>query len=225
MMITHPVWAAVVAHTQAVERGEIRCHLEQCPKCGGQPGSFKYHATRKRQFLVIIGRVVRRVVSALTRWKCPTCGRTFTLYPEFALPQKRYVLPDVCRLGGRYVTDDGVSYRRGVQVSRMAVCYDAGGAGRPLDDRVLWPSTLHRWVGFLGGLKDTLQQAWRRIRAKSSTCSVFRKAIPVPCWKYRSAQRREALQTCGRLLGIDRAYDNLFGVSIFTHLATRCSWR
>jgi hypothetical protein len=225
MMITHPVLAAIAVHTLTIERGEVQCHLEVCPKCGGRPGSFKYHATRKRQFLVIVDRLIQRVVSALTRWKCPCCGKTFTQYPEFALPNKRYVRQDVCRLGGRYVADDGVSYRRGVQVDRMAVCYDSDGEGQPIDDRVLWPSTLHRWVGFLGSLKDTLQQAWRLIRAKSPTCDVFRKATPVPCWKYRSVERREVLQTCGRLLGTDRAYQDLFDVSIFTHLATLYSWR
>jgi hypothetical protein len=184
---------------------------------------FKYHGSRKRQFLVIVDRLVQRVVSALTRWKCSCCGKTFTLYPEFALPYKRYVLQDVCRLSGRYVTDDGVSYRKAVQVNRMAVCYGAGG-GEPIDDRVLWPSTLHRWVGFLGGLKDTLQQAWRLIRAKSAACDDFRRAVLVPCWKYRSEQRREVLQTCGRLLATDRAYQDHFDVSVFTHLATLCSW-
>lgn len=223
-MISHPILAAIAAHTLAVERGEVQCHLAVCQKCGERPGSFKYHAARRRQFLVIVDRLVQRVVSALTRWKCPCCGTTFTLYPEFALPHKRYVRQDVCRLSERYVVDDGVSYRKAVKVNRMAVCYDAGG-GRPLDDRVLWPSTLHRWIGFLGGLKDTLQRAWRLIREKSSTCDVFRQAIPVPCCKYRSEQRREVLQTCGRLLRTDRAYQTLFKVSIFPHLATLCSWR
>jgi len=223
-MITHPVLAAIAAHTLAVERGEVQCTVACCPRCSGQPGSFKLHATRKRQFLVIVNRLVHRVLSALTRWKCPLCGKTFTQYPEFALPHKRYVGPDVCRLSERYVTDDGVSYRRGVQVERMAVCY-GGGDGQSIDDRVLWPSTLHRWVGFVGGLKDTLRCAWQLIRGKSATCDVFRKMLPVPCWKYRSAQRREVLQTCGRVLRTDRAFRIHFGVSFFTHLATRCSWR
>ena len=224
-MIPHPVLAAIAAHTQAVEFGAVQCHLELCPKCGVRPGSFKLHATRQRQFLVIVDRLIQRVVSALTRWKCPCCGKTFTLYPEFALPSKRYVLQDICRLGRQYVSEDGVSYGRGVQVDRMAVCYDAGGQGRPIDDRVLRGSTLHRWVGFFGALKETLQQAWRLIRAKSPACDVFRRSHIMPCWKYRSEHRREVLQTCGRLLETDRAYQILFDVSVFTHLATLCSWR
>ena len=224
MMITHPVVAAIAAHTRTVEGGAVQCHLEACPKCGGRPDSFKYHATRKRHFRVIVDRLVQRVVSALTRWKCPLCGRTSTQYPGFALPHKRYVRQDVCGLAERYVSDDGVSYRRGVQVRGMAVCFDTG--SHAIDDRVLWPSTLHRWVGFLGGnLKDTLQRAWRLIRARSPTCTVFREAMCVPCWKYRSAQRREVLHTCGRLLRSEREYQALFDVSIFTHLATLCSWR
>ncbi len=142
------------------------------------------------------------------------------------MPHKRYARPDVCRLANRYVSADGVSYRGGVQVRRMAVCYgDGGGDVQAIDDRVLWPSTLHRWISFVGGLRDTLQRAWRLIRAKSPACDLFRSPVVVPCWKYRSAERREVLQTCGRVLGIDRAFQARFGVSIFTHLATRCSWR
>lgn len=221
MIITDSVSIAIAAHTQAVEHGAAQCTVTCCPQCG-QPGSFKYHATRKRQFLVIVDRLVRRMVSALTRWKCPCCRKTFTLYPAFALPHKRYVRQDICRLGGRYVEEDGVSYRKTVQVGSMPVCYAA--ADGSIDDRVLWPSTLHRWVGFLGDLKNTLQQAWRLIRARSPTSDVFRQAIPVPCWKYRSAERREVLHICGRLLRTDRLYHRLFDVSIFTHLATRCSW-
>ena len=63
------------------------------------------------------------------------------------------------------------------------------------------------------------------MRGKSATCDVFRKAIPVPCWKYLSPARREVLQTCGRVLRTDWAFQDLFGVSIFTHLATLCRWR
>jgi hypothetical protein len=146
------------------------------------------------------------------------------VYPDFAWPYKRYVRQDVSRLSGRYVADDGLSYRQAVRVGGMAVCYDAG-SGRPIDERVLWPSTLHRWIGFLGRLPHTLQQAWRLIRAKSPACDLHRRPVAVPCWKYRSARRRKLLHACGRLLATDRAYQTLFEVSIFPYLATLCSWR
>jgi hypothetical protein len=103
------------------------------------------------------------------------------LYPDFALPHKRYVRQDVFALSGRYLSDDAVSYSKAVRVNGMPVCYDDP------DGHILWPSTVHRWIGFLGDLKHTLRQAWQLIRAKSPTCDAFRRIVSIPCWKYRSA--------------------------------------
>lgn len=236
-MLSHPVLAAIAAHTQTVERGEARCTVERCPACDERPGEFKYHAARKRTFRVIVDRMVQAVVSALTRWKCPACRGTFTLYPDFALPHKRYVRQDVCGSSERYVTEDDLSYRKAVRVNGTAVYYDAGtrgsqtidrhataGDSETIDDRTLWPSTLHRWIGWLGGLRRTLREALQLIRARSATCDVFRNLVALPPWKYRSEQRKGVLQVCGRLLRTDGAYQNLFQTSIFPNLATACGW-
>ena len=221
-MISHPTLAAIAAHTLALTHAAPCCKTEVCPKCGDRPLSFAYHGLRSRQFLVLVERVMHCVLSALSRWKCPSCGKSFTDYPSFALPYKRIVRQDLCALSDQYVTDDDLSYRKAVQVDRMAICYHTD--GQTADDRVLWPSTLHRWVGFLGRLKNTLQQALRLIRSKSATCDVFRQVVAVPCWKYRSDERRLVLQTCGRLLGTDRAYQKFFDRSVFPELATLHSW-
>ncbi len=224
-MISHPVLGVIAAHTQAVERGQVDCKLNQCPHCEQQSAGFKYHASRMRWFYVIVERMVQQVRSALTRWKCVVCQKTFTAYPHFALPYKRYVRQDLCRLSGRYVFDDGLSYRKAVQVNGMPVFYDAAeDAGQRIDDRTLAHSTVHRWISFLGDLKQTLAQAWQLIRAKSPGCERFRCSVAVPSWKYHSQQRKILLQTCGRLLKADQPYHHLFEVSIFTHLATVCRW-
>jgi hypothetical protein len=224
-MISHPVLGAIAIHTQAVERGQVDCKLEQCPHCDQRSVGFKYHACRSRWFYVIVERVVQQVRSALTRWKCLVCETTFTVYPDFALPYKRYVRQDLCRLSQRYVFDDGLSYRKAVQVNGMPVFYDAVEDGsHRIDERTLAHSTVHRWISFLGDLKQTLAQAWQLIRAKSPSCELFRTSTAVACHKYRSQQRKILLQTCGRLLKADQAYDQLFQISIFTHLATVCRW-
>ena len=236
-MISHPVLAAIAAHTHAVERGETSCTVERCPTCGRRPAAFKYHATRKRTFRVIVDRMIQTVVSALTRWRCPACRKTFTLYSDFALPHKRYVRQDVFRLSDRYVTEDDLSSRKAVQVNDMPVYYDAGVGGRQavdnratvgdsqaIDDRVLWPSTLHRWIGWVGGLRRTLREAFQLIRARSATCDVYRDLVALAPWKYRSEKRKAVLQACGRLFRTDEAYRNLFRTSIFPHLATVYGW-
>ena len=163
---------------------------------------------------MIVERMIKRVRSYLTRWKCLGCGKTFTLYPQFALPYKRYVRQDVCRLSGRYISEDEFSYRKAVQVHHMPICYDAtAGAADTIDDRVLRHSTLHRWISFLGGLRHTLGQAWQLNRARSPRCQAFRNSDPIPPWKYRSQQRQRTLYACGRLLQADEVF-HLLGNSV-----------
>jgi transposase-like protein len=226
-MIAHRVAAAIASWTARVERGEVSCDQRRCPHCAATGGGFKYHATRRRCFLVIVERLVTPMMSALTRWKCASCGKTFTVYPRFALPHKRYVRDDIFRLAEDYVRDDPISYQQAVQVNTMAVCYghEQTDGDRPSDDRVLWPSTLHRWVGWLGSLKHTLQEAWRLIRARSPGCDLFRQVVVVGRGKVATDGRAVVLQRCRRLLATDRVYQALFDISIFTKLATACRWR
>lgn len=224
-MVPDLILEAIAAHTRAVERGEVVCSLDRCPHCDQQSAGFKYHASRRRWFRVIVQLMVRRVPSAVTRWKCVVCRKTFTVYPDFAFPHKRYVRQDLCRLCGRYVAEDGLSYRKAVEVNGKAIYYDAAeGAGEVIDDRTLSHSALHRWISFLGALKQTLGQAWQLIRARSPSSELFRSSSAVPARKYRSAQRKGLLQACGRLLQADQAYRNLFGVWIFPYLGTVCRW-
>ena len=217
-MVAHPVLAAIAEYTRAVERGEVECALERCPTCG-RPGPLKYHASRERSFRVIVGRVVRRVASVLTRWRCVACGKTVPLYPDFALRHKRYVRQDVFRLSDAYLSNDAASYANTVRVDGMTICYEEADGGR-----ILWPSTVHRWIGFLGGLQRTLGQVWQLIRAKSPTGDAFRRITPLPRSKYRSEHRKGLLQRCARLLSGDAECRDLFGAKIFTYLATACGW-
>jgi len=224
-MLSHPVLDAIAAHTQAVGAGEVVCRLPQCPKCDQQFVGFKYHAWRTRWFRVIAAGMVRRVRSAITRWKCVVCRKTFTLYPDFALPHKRYVRQDLCRLSQQYVFDDELSYRKAVQIDQKPVHYDVPEAdGDSIDDRSLSHTSLHRWISFLGALKQTLSQAWQMIRAKSPGCDLFRWSTAIGPWKYRSPRREDLQHTCGRLLQADEAYRNLFKISIFPHFGTVCHW-
>jgi len=73
------------------------------------PGRSACTISANDGFWLIIDRLVQRVESRLTRWKCFRCGEGFTLYPDFALPHKRYVRQVICGLADRYVSDDGVS--------------------------------------------------------------------------------------------------------------------
>lgn len=212
----------IQAYARAVWNKEVRCDLERCPRCRRGTEEFCLHDRRERTFLIVIERLVEKVVSALTRWRCRLCKQTFTLYPAFALPRKRYVRQKVFDLAQRYVDDEHQSYRKAVKVSGMPVFYESRHGA--IDDRVLSHSTLYRWMGLFSSLSRTRLEVLRRIRGKSPTSEVLRKAVQVPPWKYRSPRRKRVLQNCLRLLRAEQEYRSLFGVSVFPRLATVCSW-
>jgi len=74
---------------------KIPFDLKTCPICKEAPDYFKPHDCRKRVFLVIVEWVVQKIESVLGRWKCPLCNHTFTYYPNFAIPYKRYVKDNI----------------------------------------------------------------------------------------------------------------------------------
>ena len=147
----------IAAHSARVRKGNHRCSLSCCPHCGRAPEStlfFRRHALRHREFLVIEGRYVHAVEGLLARWRCPFCGRTFTEYPPFALPFKRYAVSQIAPRALEYVEDDGISYRKAVLETYMPIFHwfdpatdtHAGEGGEP----VLTHTTLYHWVSALG---------------------------------------------------------------------------
>lgn len=208
----------IKAHTQAVLNGEVRRDQRICPKCGKFHGSFRPHERKRRSFLIVVDRLVCKVATFLMRWKCLRCNQTFTEYPPFALPYKRYVKGAVLKSSQRYVEEDQATYQSVIRVNGMPVCYE--GQGEEIDDRRLAPSTLRRWVGFLGGMKKTLQEALGLIRQKAPSSGIFREVYPIAPSKYRSDERRIVLQRCLRLFRAEGEYLPLFGTSIFLQLAT-----
>lgn len=211
-------------YTESVRNGTLTCDLERCPRCGKRPSGFTRHDQRRRTFLVVVARIVHKVHSALTRWKCSRCGKPFTLYPSFALPHKRYVRNTVLEKATRYVEDDAATYRRVVKEPSGSVGYAKTPEGA-IDERQLAPSTVHRWLTSLSALTDTLHEALRLIKARFPGSRIFRTIVPIAPWKYRSERRRLQLLSCRRLLQADREYRILFGPSVFPHLATVCAWK
>lgn len=149
-------------YAHAASHGGVSCDLDRCPCCHGRPVCFKCHGVRPRLFLVFAEAVIRRVQSYLTRWKCPLCRRTFTLYPAFALPFKRYVLPFLLARCTAYVDDAARTYRDGVNEAGQPISHADLDAGAQL-----WPSTLWRWVTTLSRLPVTVRAALNLINKKN----------------------------------------------------------
>lgn len=191
---------------------------------------------RPRQFLVVLGRLIVKVLSMLVRMKCSRCGKTFTEYPAFAMPYKRFVADQIMERSLTYLQNPAMTYQ---QATCELILSQANGRSPPRKALPLYypeyvkdnetktpmlsPSTVHRWIATLGSLKETLQAATSLLLDKGA--DIHRHVMDVAARKYRSVQRKILLQNTLKLFGAEAAYRVWFGCSIFPHLATGCFWR
>ena len=179
----------IKAYQEKVEKGKITSDgLDPCPRCNLESAHFKIHAFRERRFLIIVKMLVEAVYSTLVRFKCVRCGKTFALYPDFAVPHKHYTRPTVVKFSGTYLEDDQKTYKDVVMtVDGVPTCLETG--------RQLAPSTVHRWISTLAGIFTAYQAA----KEKASSGLLKRQ---IPKKKYRTLTRREVLLKCWELLGL-----------------------
>jgi len=150
----------------------------------------------------------------LVRWKCLLCKRTFTVYPDFALPRKWYVRSDVFGQSKRYLES--------LNLSKAGILWDGqslvGYENRP--DSYLWLSTVRRWVVWLGSQEEYLRRALDLIRQKSPTTKIFRQPFPASPDKYKSVAQKLVLEQARKLLGVIEEYEKYFP-KYFPHFASR----
>lgn len=223
-----PIVKAIRAYEEDIRHHRLTCRLGQCPKCLAEadgPAFFSRHEARPRTYLVIVERLVHTIVSLITRWKCPICRGTFTLYPPFALPRKRYVRQAVLERAQRYVELDRATYRNSVEENGLPICRDSGDERR-INDRCLAHTTLYRWITTLGSLRGTLRAALDLIRQADPATGLFRDLmrLRIPSRKYRSEGRKAILTTCRGLGMAEPRYAALFDASIFPDYATASGW-
>lgn len=204
-------------HTEKVRKGLVKCHLPRCWNCKTEPEAFSRHEARQRQFYVIIDDLVRMVLGLLIRWKCPGCGKTFTDYPDFAVPYKRYTVPTIKKYCGLYTEDHETSYR--TIIINNAI-------GHLDSERQLNHSTIHRWITSFGSYNKivrTAQDLYLQAKPESSICRELA-LLSIPSKKYRTEKRKGILQKCRQLLKIEIKFHSFFSVSIFPYLATQCGF-
>jgi len=198
-------------YTQSIFRGEIPEVPDVCPRCKRESQGFKVHEHRERTFLVVVEGWVQALVTWLVRFKCVMCKKTFTVYPDFALPYKRYALPVVADLSERYIDSDK-NYRNCCREGLHRIGYK--------DLHLFAASTIWRWVGYVGGLKRTLIRSVAMLQQKSPSTLAHRKVRDVLPQKYRSAKRKKIIAAAWRLLAIRPEYEQVFGRPIFPRFAT-----
>lgn len=166
--------------------------------------------------------MVEKAPTYFTRWESLACGHTSTLYPDFALPHKRYALPFIQERCSAYVEDKARTYHEGVLQDGMPIMYEDADSGKQL-----WPSTLWRWMSTLGGFAETTRCALHLVKQKSPSTGLFRELSTrrIGAHKYHSKARKYTLERCLSLLIVCRVYARLFGSAVFPELATACGFR
>jgi hypothetical protein len=210
----------IKAHQRKVEKDKITPHnLPPCPRCSVESDFFKIHAYRERRFLIVIEMLIEAVFCTLVRFACPGCGKTFTHYPDFAIPHKHYTRQSMIGFSANYLEVDDMTYRKAVMIDNEV-------PGYPNRDSTLAPSTIHRWITTFGVYTKTCREALCLVLQENSVSSICRDlaGLSVPKRKYKTEHRRKRLIGCRHLLMIAVIFRSVFETSIFTKLATRCTF-
>jgi hypothetical protein len=106
------------------------------------------------------------------------------------------------------------------------VVVDHSTPGYLQSDSTLAPSTIHRWITTLGGFTQTCRTALSLLLEEDPVSSICRDLarIIVPKRKYKTQQRKKQLVGCRQVVMIEALFKATFKTSIFTKLATHCTF-
>jgi transposase len=209
----------IKAHQDKIEKNIITPEsLPPCPRCDLESIYFKIHAYRERRFLIIVEMIVRAVFCPLVRFKCPVCRKTFTFYPDFAIPYKHYTRQSIVGFAAAYLKMD-TTYEQAIMVEN-------GAPGYLNSDVILAPSTIHRWISHLARYTETPRRALTLLRQENPTSPICRDLAQLnpTGGKFRSERRKQQLMNAQKLTIIEAFFQATFNLSIFTKLARTCGF-
>lgn len=216
----------IKAYQQKVEKDKITPHqLPPCSRCSVDSSFFKIHAYRQRRFLVIIEMLIKAAHCSLVRFICPGCGKTFTFYPDFAIPHKHYTRPSITGFTAAYLESDATTYQQALMIGSSVPGYPQSDLSE--DAPTLAPSTIHRWITTLSRFTHTCRTALMLLLEQNPLSSICRDLarLVIGRRKYKTSQRKKQLTGCRHLVIIEAFFQAAFKTSIFTKLATRCAFR
>ena len=211
----------IKAYQHKVEKDNIAPdNLPPCPRCRVESEFFKIHAYRERRFLIIIEMLIKAAYCSLVRFKCPGCNKTFTDYPDFAIPHKHYTRPSITGFSASYLQSDDMTYQQAVMVDNSAPGYPQSDS---TEAPTLAPTTIHRWITTLGRFSQTCRSALILLLQQNPVSSICRELarIIIAAQKYKTKQRKKQLINCQQLMIIEAFFLAAFKTSIFTKLAIR----
>jgi transposase-like protein len=214
----------IKAHQQRVEKNKITPdNLPPCPRCNVESAFFKIHAYRERRFLIIIEMFINAVYCSLVRFGCPGCGKTFTHYPDFAIPHKRFTRQTITAFSANYIESKNMTYQQAVMVDNDVPGYPQTDSA---DAPTLAPSSIHRWITSLSRFTQTCRTSLILLLQENPVSSICRDLarLIIPQRKYKTHQRKKQLIGCRQLMIVEAFFQATFKTSIFTKLAIRHSF-
>ena len=176
-------------YTNQIVEGNFDAAEGVCEKCHEKPGEYKLHECRKRQVRFSVGAVVEVAMTFVLRWKYSLCGATFTQYPPFIAPHKRFALPEIVRLSRKYLENDKSSYADAVVEDGNEIGYPDE---RGLCDSFVSRSTVWRFMEYLASVHFEETEPSKENR---------RRPPWLPPRKYRSEKRRRLLHRAVEAVG------------------------
>lgn len=161
-------------YTSSIEGGHFNMPTHDCRICHGKAEHYILHECRKRQLRVVHKDIIKVIMTFLLRWKCPLCQCTFTDYPPFIIPHKRFALFDMCQLSQKYLESETTSYRSTVKQGLSDIGYIDAATG--LCERFLSHSTIYRFIGYIAKLCPSFYVSRFSISSRKYR-SVARKSI------------------------------------------------
>ncbi len=163
--------------------------------------------------------LIKAVFCTLIRFRCPGCKKTFTFYPDFAMPHKHYTRQSVMGFAATYVQSDHMTYQQAVMVDNSAPGYHES-------DATLAPTTIHRWITSLGRFTKTCRTALALVLQENPASNICRDLarLITPKRKYKTKHRKRQLLSCRQLVMIELFFQTTFKISIFTKLAITCAF-
>ena len=208
----------IEAHEKQVLTGKMPANLKFCEYCNEPSSSIRHHDARVMILYYIIECYVYRRKSRISRWKCIVCEKTFTYYPEYCLPYKRYVKTDIIKFCARYLGDVKSTYRNVVKDNISVIVHKDKEETKQSE---FSGTSVWRWQSFLSGLIKIEQKALQLIREKSCDSSIFRDVYIINSRKYKTINRKNQLLKAMKLLKVEEVFNTIFTSTIFPQFATR----
>ena len=143
------------------------------------------------------------------------------------MPRKRFTKKPVLEKGTEYLGTEH-SYadttHHEEQRRRMPIMYDDRQPAPKRQPEGLAPSTVWRWLSWLGAMPNTLRAACALVRQQDPNATLHRQPWAVSPRKYRSDKRRDTLIEAMQLLAADRLCEGVFGRGIFPRYAISQGW-